>query len=205
MGGKGSGRRKVIREDPSFNKGVAISLPSSIRSDKSKPVKVITLPPAAFREVPPLSKHKRTRLKKDPPPLPENSVVKMVHPEDLDKVPEPEPENLKPEPELVEVLSRPKDDKEDLKRRVNKVKQLTLAPPPVMSTTEVKTYREYCLSVIDKAEKSGLMKELVLLLSAFRVMFQKQIYRATEEPAAPAPAHSVPSSQRGKRYSKRSE
>lgn len=205
MGGKGSGRRKVVKEDSPV-KGVSISLPSSIRSER--PVKVITLPPATFREAPPLSKNKRTRLKKNPPPLPENSTVKMVLPGELDKAEEVEIEKFKPGPELAKALSSrdelKEEPKEDLK---SKVKQLTIAPPPVMSDSEVKTYKEYCLSIIDKAEKSGLMKELMLLLNAFRVMFQKQIYRATEEPiTAPRAAPSVPApSQKGRRYSKISE
>lgn len=197
MGGKGSGRRKVIRKVVKDSPTRRAALPSFLRQTKlEKPVKVIILPPAAFREAPPLSKHKRTKLKKDPPPLPENAMVKMVFPEEIDRPVEKQPEPVLVGAPLPSVEKAPKQPR-------NKVKQLTIVPPPVMSATELKTYREYCLSIIDKAERSGLLRELVLLLNTFRILFQKQIYRATEEITTILNTPSSP--QRGRQYSKRSE
>jgi hypothetical protein len=40
---------------------------------------------------------------------------------------------------------------------------------------KIKLYRKYCFSIIRRAAKGGVLKELVLLLNAFRVMYQLPI------------------------------
>lgn len=50
----------------------------------------------------------------------------------------------------------------------------------VLSPAVITSYREYCLMILNLAEKSNLLKELVMLLNTFRVLFQKQLHEATE-------------------------
>lgn len=209
MGGKGSGRRKIVKSKSTIP---TFLLPkpkprSPIVIDK--PVKVISLPPASYRELPPLSKSKRRQLKEKPEPLPEKTKVRMIPPEKVREVleslslaPESEEEPvLKPEPEEKHISSpEPEPElKVPVKVLPHNIKKLVIAPPPTMSLEDAKNYREYCYSIVDKAEKSNLTKELMLLLTAFRSMFQKQIYKAMEEESTPSP------SQKDQHYSEGSE
>jgi hypothetical protein len=41
--------------------------------------------------------------------------------------------------------------------------------------------RDYCISIVRQAEKAGVIKELVLLLSTFRNMYQKKFFANEDE------------------------
>ena len=57
--------------------------------------------------------------------------------------------------------------------------------------------RDYCIKIVKQAEKAGVIKELVLLMSAFRNMYQRKIVPANREETTVCP--------KGKHYSEGSE